>query len=149
MTDRITDLFIEFDEMGFIPTTLCPEPEEYAIEWRGKVWEEIELLKAENAALRERLKKAVELPLECGSIVWYLNTQPSISLKANTVYEGKLMRYHLSLIGGKVYFIADIQIKNDYGVTELPQVEKDFGKIWFTTREAAEARLAELKGEEK
>ena len=62
MTDRITDLFIEFDEMGFIPTTLCPEPEEYAIEWRGKVWEEIELLKAENAALRERLEKAVELP---------------------------------------------------------------------------------------
>lgn len=106
-------------------------------------------LQAENAALRERLEKAVELPLECGSIVWYLNTQPSISLKANTVYEGKLMRYHLSLIGGKVYFIADIQIKNDYGVTELPQVEKDFGKIWFTAREAAEARLAELKGDTK
>lgn len=111
--------------------------------------EQIEQLKSENAALRERLDKAVELPLECGSIVWYLNTQPSISLKANTVYEGKLMRYHLSVIGGKVYFIADIQIKNDYGVTELPQVEKDFGKIWFTTREAAEARLAELKGEKQ
>ena len=61
MTDRITDLFIEFDEMGFIPTTFCPEPEEYAIEWRRKVWEEIEVLKAENAALRERLDKAVEL----------------------------------------------------------------------------------------
>lgn len=91
----------------------------------------------------------MELPLECGSIVWYLNTQPSISLKANTVYEGELMRYHLSLIGGKVYFIADIQIKNDYVVTELPQVEKDFGKIWFTTREAALARLAELKGEKE
>lgn len=29
----ITDLFIEFDEMGFIPTTLCPKPEEYAIEF--------------------------------------------------------------------------------------------------------------------
>lgn len=120
----------------------------------------IGILEAENAELRAtlskmetvekelraRLEKAVELPLECGSIVWYLNTQPSISLKANTVYEGKLMRYHLSVIGGKVYFIADIQIKNDYGVTELPEVEKDFGKIWFTTREAAEARLAELKG---
>ena len=105
----------------------------------------IQRLKAENAALKERLEKAVELPLECGSIVWYLNTQPSISLKANTVYEGKLMRYHLSVIGGKVYFIADIQIKNDYGVTELPEVEKDFGKIWFTTREAAEACLKELK----
>lgn len=110
---------------------------------------EVERLQAENAVLRERLEKAVELPLECGSIVWYLNTQPSISLKANTVYEGKLMRYHLSVIGGKVYFIADIQIKNDYGVTELPEVEKDFGKIWFTTREAAEARLAKLKGETK
>lgn len=116
-------------------------------QWKAETLEkENEHIKAENAELRERLEKAVELPLECGSIVWYLNTQPSISLKANTVYEGKLMRYHLSVIGGKVYFIADIQIKNDYGVTELPEVEKDFGKIWFTTREAALARLAELKG---
>lgn len=106
----------------------------------------IDHLESENAALRERLKKAVELPLECNSTVWYLNTQKSISLNENTIYEGILERYHLAPIGGKLYFIVDIRIKNDYGITVLPEVEKDYGKTWFTSREAAEARLAELKG---
>lgn len=110
--------------------------------WQWKA----ETLEKENAALRERLEKAVELPLECGSAVWYLNTHKSISLNENTVYEGILERYHLAPIGGKLYFIVDIRIKNDYGITVLPEVEKDYGKTWFTSREAAEARLAELKG---
>ena len=108
---------------------------------------EIAKLESENAALRERLSMAVELPLECGSAVWYLNTHKSISLNENTVYEGILERYHLAPIGGKLYFIVDIRIKNDYGITVLPEVEKDYGKTWFTSRKAAEARLAELKGD--
>lgn len=97
----ITDLLIEFDEMGFAPTTVCPNAEQYAIDWRDRVRkefarlteqekqavetltrsftrmetlykvkcteieakeEEISDLKAENAVLRERLEKAVELP---------------------------------------------------------------------------------------
>ena len=62
MNNRLIDLFIEFDEMGFAPTTVCPNPEEMAIKWREQVLKEIEELKAENAALRERLDKAVELP---------------------------------------------------------------------------------------
>lgn len=118
------------------------EPEQYAAQY-------IKELQSENAALRERLKKAVELPLECGSAVWYLNTHKSISLNENTVYEGILERYHLAPIGGKLYFIVDIRIKNDYGITVLPEVEKDYGKTWFTSREAAEARLAELKGDKQ
>ena len=32
--DEITNLLIEFDEMGFSPTTLCSNPDEYAKEWR-------------------------------------------------------------------------------------------------------------------
>ncbi len=35
--DIITDLLIDFDEMGFAPTTLVPDPEGYAIEWRKKL----------------------------------------------------------------------------------------------------------------
>ena len=86
MTDRLLSLLIEFDEMGFAPTTVCEEPEGYAIKWKELLLEEIkalesdddllwayqmdvghakveiERLKAENAALRERLEKAVELP---------------------------------------------------------------------------------------
>ena len=119
--------------------------DEYADEMYRAV-EEIIRLRDENAVLRERLEKAVELPLECNSTVWYLNTQKSISLNENTIYEGILERYHLAPIDGKVYFVADIRIKNDYGVTVLPEVEKDYGKTWFSSYETALARLAELKG---
>lgn len=33
----IENLLIDFDEMGFCPTTLCPFPEEYAINWRKNI----------------------------------------------------------------------------------------------------------------
>ena len=57
--DSLTDLLIEFDEMGFAPTTPCPNPEEYAIGWRGKVRKEIERLKSENAKLRVELSQTI------------------------------------------------------------------------------------------
>lgn len=58
----IEDLLIEFDEMGFVPTTVCPDSEQYAIDWRERVRKEFACLTAENAELKARLKKAVELP---------------------------------------------------------------------------------------
>lgn len=60
MTERLTDLFIEFDEMGFSPTIPCENLEKAAIEWKEKVIKEIEAIEAENAALRERLERSVE-----------------------------------------------------------------------------------------
>ena len=60
MNDRLLDLLIEFDEMGFAPTTLCEDPEEYAKKWKDQVWEEVKALKAENSELRERIENAVE-----------------------------------------------------------------------------------------
>lgn len=62
MTERLKDLFIEFDEMGFSPTIPCGDLEKAAVEWRDKVVKEIAALESENAALRDRLEKAVELP---------------------------------------------------------------------------------------
>lgn len=50
---RITDLLIEFDEMGFAPTTVCPDGEKYAIDWRDRV-------RKEFARLTEQEKQAVE-----------------------------------------------------------------------------------------
>lgn len=36
--ETMIDLLVEFDEMGFIPTTTHPlAPEEYAIEWHDRM----------------------------------------------------------------------------------------------------------------
>ena len=40
----IEDLLIEFDEMGFAPTTLCENPEKYAVEWKKRLVAEIDKL---------------------------------------------------------------------------------------------------------
>ena len=34
---HLKDLLIEFDEMGFAPTTVCPNPDKYATEWRDRL----------------------------------------------------------------------------------------------------------------
>lgn len=60
MNSRLLDLLIEFDEMGFAPTTVCEDAEEYAKKWKNWVWEEVKLLEAENAELRGRIDKAKE-----------------------------------------------------------------------------------------
>ena len=148
MTDRITDLFIEFDEMGFIPTTLCPEPEEYAIEWRGKVWEEIELLKAENAELRARLNKAVEFPFENLDKVFILAGEDTNEKQfiPDRIVEGTIVGF-----GYDVYEWVDGNYKFNYhvlvGENNYIFALEQFNKTLFKTREAAEVRLAELKGE--
>lgn len=35
--DDLEDLLIDFDEMGFCPITLVPDPEGYAVEWKRKL----------------------------------------------------------------------------------------------------------------
>ena len=55
---KITDLLTEFDEMGFAPTTLCPDPEQYAIDWREMVRKEFTRLTAENDNLTVELEVA-------------------------------------------------------------------------------------------
>ena len=55
--DRLLDLMIEFDEMGFAPTTVCKDPEGYAKKWKDQVLEEVKALKAENAAMRKQISE--------------------------------------------------------------------------------------------
>lgn len=90
MTNRLLALLIEFDEMGFSPTTVCEDPEGHAVKWKELLLEEIKALESDNvslcneadenaslsmenkmradrlekknADLRKRLEKAVELP---------------------------------------------------------------------------------------
>ena len=35
--DIFEDLLIEFDEMGFVPTTAVPDHEAYAIDWKNRL----------------------------------------------------------------------------------------------------------------
>lgn len=55
----IDELLIDFDEMGFTPTTLCENPDEYAIEWKKQLVAEIERLKAENKELTKVVSSKV------------------------------------------------------------------------------------------
>ena len=46
--ERIVDLLVEFDEMGFCPTTTCPNPDKYAREWKKKLLEAVDKLNFER-----------------------------------------------------------------------------------------------------
>lgn len=48
----IDELLIDFDEMGFVPTTLCENPDKYAQDWKKQLLVEIKRLKAENKQLK-------------------------------------------------------------------------------------------------
>lgn len=133
--------------MGFAPTTVCADPEGFAVRWKEQIVKEIEALKSENAALCERLEKAVELPVKLYSKVWDKN------------------RKEFEIIGielhGTNYYINCA----NKATGEIASFDgEDIGDEWFTTEElcdlhrrafgldkskieSAEARLAELKGE--
>lgn len=140
MNDRLLDLLIEFDEMGFAPTTVCTDPEEFAVRWKEQLAKEIEALKAENAVLRNRLEKAVELPCKVGDTIFYVQYFCD--------YKGCNSTTQQFCCGCKE-MIEREKHKEKYVICEKSFALKDFekiGKKYFTTREAAEARLAELKG---
>lgn len=48
LTEYITDLLVDFDEMGFVPITPVPNPDAYAIEWRNKIVKAFEKLTNEK-----------------------------------------------------------------------------------------------------
>ena len=103
----------------------------------------IERLKEENAELRERLSRAVELPCKVGDTIFYVQYFCD--------YKGCDSTTQQFCCGCKE-MIEREKHKEKYVICEKSFVLKDLekiGKKYFTTREAAEARLAELKGEEK
>lgn len=48
-TEYLIDLLVDFDEMSFCPTTLTPNPDEYAIEWKQKLIYAIDQANKETA----------------------------------------------------------------------------------------------------
>lgn len=107
-----------------------------------KISDEIYRLRAENAALRERLEKAVELPCELGSHLFTIEKRYEFITYGAVQYSVE-----------NIYCAGEIVVCEDglfrfYTPTYHPRCLV-FGKDIFTTREAAEARLAEMKGGKK
>lgn len=110
-------------------------------QWKAETLEkENEQLKSENAALRERLEKAVELPCKIGDEVYEVHGKCD---RKNCVYNGYYGQWRCDY-GGKTNCNPFITV-NKFRYCDIPMV----GKTIFVTKEAAEARIAELKGEKK
>ena len=64
-TENLIDLLVDFDEMSFTPFTTCPNPDEYAIEWKSKLIYAIGQLRKETAEkFAERQKELEEALLD-------------------------------------------------------------------------------------
>lgn len=103
MTEVMQDLLIDFDEMGFAPTTLCPNPDKYACGWKEKLVAEINCLQAQlesTIAGQESLQKALA---EKDRDVSVLNS------------DLKLLRNDYDYLKGKV----DTAIKNNISLKEM------------------------------
>ena len=96
----------------------------------------IETLQSENAALRERLeKKTGELPCRVGDKVYCIHGMSNPEMLEWQVNEIRITDHNYMLQLGRAG-------TKDY----RNEASQFYGKWWFVTREAAEARLAELKG---
>lgn len=82
----------------------------------------------------------VRLPCKVGDTVYYINTVPHIALYQNTIYKAEVARIVTTHLGTSIV----IQIHNDYGCTEIPNIN-DIGKTVFLTREEAGKALEEDK----
>lgn len=111
----------------------------------GHAKAEIERLEAENAALRERLEKAVELKAKVGDTIY----MPWVWAGGSGIAVLEVLYIQM--------FADELEYNTDFEADDLAYAAfykfgkfraNDFGEIVFTTREAAEARLAELKGAE-
>ena len=76
-------------------------------------------------------------PCKEGDTVYYFSNRPfNLSVLPNTIYEADVVRIVTTRLGTSVV----IQIHNDYGCTEIPEISS-FGKTVFLTKEAAEKAL--------
>ena len=106
--------------------------------WGEDCFVEGQRYEAENAALRKRLEKAVELPCKVGDKVYCIHRMSDPEMLEWQVNEIRITDHNYMLQLGRAG-------TKDY----RSEASQFYGKWWFVTREAAEARLAELKGEEK
>ncbi len=142
-------LYFQIEDIDMINKLILITPyEDYSLilpyDDYGKTW--VAYKNKEQADCKGEL---VELPCNVGDKVYYLNIHPSISLKTNTIYEGKVVRFHIlnSFNSLDMDVFLDIKIHNEYGTTEISNT-KDFGVLVFKTKEQAEQKLKELRGKQ-
>ena len=141
MTEREMVKVMEVCKDKEMPCDDCPLVEYGDCEEisRQYFYDRFKQLKAENADLRERLEKAVELPCNVGDTV-YLISQTA-RCPQGEISEAKIIDF---ICRGDGYrFTAK-------GKTEFFSFLESDVDIWvFPIRKTAEARLAELKGGKK
>ena len=113
-----------FYVQNFIPRVF--ESKEEVSEWGMYRTNEVEKLKAENAALRERLEKSV-----LNRSIYYIIS----------VWNDATMTRQQEVRCGTVDYVCDNFVESNGLVLNWDEV--------YFTREAAKARLVELKGEER
>ena len=99
-------------------------------------------LKSENATLRERLEKSVELPVNIGDVKYLISSDKSCVLEEKVIAV-QVTKYEYSIE------VDEIDTKNQYGTIESFKIKQWNSNMFFKAREEAESRLAELKGEEE
>ena len=83
-------------------------------------------------------------PCKVGDTVYYFSHRPfNLSVKANTVYEAEVVRIVTTRLGTSLI----IQIRNEYGCTEVPDI-RSWGISVFATEEEEEAEQALRKEDE-
>lgn len=126
-----------FYERNFIPRVF--DSNEEVSKWGVYRTNEVEKLKSENAALRERLEGEEDFPVDFGDKVYTINLQkPKEQWKVNC---GIVRTIAMTPSRDRTRIVFRIKIKYRNGKEYI------LGKTAFVSKDAAEARLAELKGE--
>lgn len=113
--------------------------------------DERDTLKAENAELRARLNKAIELPCKVGDTVYCIS--PPFN---DNVDKGEIVCVRATKWMDKYDFCITVKGNQPLIYVEDDAIEplrtyyrEDINETWFTDRAEAEKKLAELKGEER
>lgn len=107
----------------------------------------IDHLEAENAALRERLERSIELPFRVGQVLYMIDDFTHANVWNGVCSGIEVMQ---TLIPQQLIFYVYAAFEDPDNRTVIARkfTNETLNEIYIT-REAAEARLAELKGEKK